>query len=115
MTLAAIVIGLLVMMWPVLTKVQYERLPELAMERKLWYQIALSLFLNWIIGMWRRFIRVFKGSYADFYLPIQAPSLCLESLGQHYLYVDTSMIHEPVLTFPQRISLNTALVSFSLE
>ncbi|KAK9897955.1 arsenical-resistance protein ACR3 [Cystobasidium minutum MCA 4210] len=45
-----IVIGLLVMMWPVLTKVQYERLPELAMERKLWYQIALSLFLNWVIG-----------------------------------------------------------------
>lgn len=46
----AIVIGLLVMMWPVLTKVQYERLPELVLERKLWYQIALSLFLNWIIG-----------------------------------------------------------------
>lgn len=46
----AIVIGLLVMMWPVLTKVQYERLPSLALERKLWYQIGISLILNWIIG-----------------------------------------------------------------
>lgn len=47
---AAIVIGLLVMMWPVLTKVQYERLPEIAREKKLWYQIGISLVLNWIIG-----------------------------------------------------------------
>lgn len=48
--LTAIVIGLLVMMWPVLTKVQYERLPELVRERKLWYQIGISLILNWVIG-----------------------------------------------------------------
>ncbi|KAK9893190.1 arsenical-resistance protein ACR3 [Cystobasidium minutum MCA 4210] len=45
-----IVIGLLVMMWPVLTKVQYERLPEIAREKKLWYQIGISLILNWVIG-----------------------------------------------------------------
>lgn len=49
------------MMWPVLTKVQYERLPELAMERKLWYQIALSLFLNWIIGGWQNLLGPEKG------------------------------------------------------
>lgn len=47
---SAIVIGLLVMMWPVLTKVQYERLPEIAREKKLWYQIGISLLLNWVIG-----------------------------------------------------------------
>lgn len=44
-------VGLLVMMWPVLTKVQYERLPSLARRRKLWYQIGVSLVLNWAVGM----------------------------------------------------------------
>lgn len=48
----AIVVGLLVMMWPVLTKVQYERLPEITRERRLWYQIGISLILNWLIGEW---------------------------------------------------------------
>lgn len=33
-----------------MTKVQYERLPFLFTERRLWVQIALSLVLNWIIG-----------------------------------------------------------------
>jgi len=47
---APIVVGLLVMMWPVLTKVQYERLPSIAKQRKLWYQIGVSLVLNWLIG-----------------------------------------------------------------
>lgn len=46
----AIVIGLLVMMWPVLTKVQYERLPEILSNRKIWVQIGISLVLNWLIG-----------------------------------------------------------------
>lgn len=48
--LSAIAIGLIVMMWPVLTKVQYETLPKLFKTRNLWYQITLSLFLNWIVG-----------------------------------------------------------------
>lgn len=38
------------MMWPVLTKVQYETLPKLFKSRELWSQIALSLFLNWVVG-----------------------------------------------------------------
>lgn len=67
----AIMIGLLVMMWPILTKgepmsrastttaredtglslsVQYERLPSMARERYLWKQVGISLVLNWIVG-----------------------------------------------------------------
>merc|ERR1711939_286329 len=30
--------------------VQYERLPAIARQRKLWYQIGVSLVLNWLIG-----------------------------------------------------------------
>lgn len=37
-------------MWPILTKVQYESLPRLFTTRNLYIHIALSLFLNWIIG-----------------------------------------------------------------
>jgi ACR3 family arsenite efflux pump ArsB len=47
---SAIAIGLVVMMWPVLTKVQYETLPKIFTSRKIWIQIGLSMFLNWIIG-----------------------------------------------------------------
>lgn len=45
-----IVIGLLVMMWPTLTKVQYEEFPQIFRQREIWRQIAVSLFLNWIVG-----------------------------------------------------------------
>lgn len=47
---APLAIGLIVMMWPILTKVQFERLPALARTGQLWTQILLSLVLNWIIG-----------------------------------------------------------------
>lgn len=47
---APLVVGLIVMMWPILTKVQYERLPKMFAARKLWYQLAMSLLLNWIVG-----------------------------------------------------------------
>ncbi|THU98381.1 arsenical-resistance protein [Dendrothele bispora CBS 962.96] len=59
-----IAIGLLVMMWPVLTKIQYETLPTMFRIRssssshnattnhssKIYTHILLSLFLNWILG-----------------------------------------------------------------
>ncbi|KAF8523291.1 sodium bile acid symporter family-domain-containing protein [Hysterangium stoloniferum] len=46
----AIAIGLVVMMWPVLTKVQYEILPATFNSRKIWIHICISLVLNWIVG-----------------------------------------------------------------
>jgi len=45
-----IAIGLIVMMWPILTKIQYESLPTLFSAPRIWIQIGISLFLNWIIG-----------------------------------------------------------------
>ena len=42
-----IAIGLLVMMYPVLAKVRYDRLDEVTADRKL---IVTSLLLNWLIG-----------------------------------------------------------------
>ena len=42
-----IAIGLLVMMYPVLAKVRYDRLDTVAGDRKL---MAASLFLNWVVG-----------------------------------------------------------------
>lgn len=38
------------MMWPILTKVQYESLHRLFKTRDLYIHILLSLVLNWIIG-----------------------------------------------------------------
>ena len=38
------------MMWPVLTKVEYERIPVLFRSRHLWVHIGISVVLNWIIG-----------------------------------------------------------------
>lgn len=38
------------MMWPVLTKVQYEKLPALFSSSKIWVQIGISVALNWIVG-----------------------------------------------------------------
>jgi hypothetical protein len=46
----AIAIGLIVMMWPILTKVQYETLPQLFSTSRIWTQIGISMFLNWIVG-----------------------------------------------------------------
>ncbi|KAF9467304.1 sodium bile acid symporter family-domain-containing protein [Collybia nuda] len=45
-----IAIGLIVMMWPILTKVQYEKLPTLFSTSRIWIQIGISLILNWIVG-----------------------------------------------------------------
>lgn len=45
-----LVIGLLVMMWPILCKVQYEQFGRMFRTWQLWRQIALSVLLNWIIA-----------------------------------------------------------------
>ncbi len=42
-----IAVGLLVMMYPVLAKVRYDRLDEVTTDRKL---VVSSLMLNWLIG-----------------------------------------------------------------
>lgn len=46
----AIVVGMIVMMWPALTKVQYEKLPKILTTKALWEQLVISLVINWIIG-----------------------------------------------------------------
>lgn len=43
-------IGLLVMMYPILCKVRYESLYHVFRERRIWVQIAFSIFVNWIIA-----------------------------------------------------------------
>ncbi|KAJ6608316.1 sodium bile acid symporter family-domain-containing protein [Mycena sp. CBHHK59/15] len=45
-----IVMGLIIMMWPLLTKVQYETLPQIFRSSGIWTHIGLSLFFNWIVG-----------------------------------------------------------------
>lgn len=37
-------------MWPVLTKVQYEALPKLFSEKRLWVHLGISFLLNWMMG-----------------------------------------------------------------
>lgn len=43
-------IGLLVMMYPILCKVQYETLHRVFRQRSLWVQIGFSVLLNWIVA-----------------------------------------------------------------
>ncbi|KIK73605.1 hypothetical protein PAXRUDRAFT_836229 [Paxillus rubicundulus Ve08.2h10] len=45
-----IAIGLIIMMWPILTKVRYEALGRTLLSKKLWLHMSISLVLNWIIG-----------------------------------------------------------------
>ncbi|KAK9762598.1 arsenicals resistance [Basidiobolus ranarum] len=45
-----IAIGLLVMMYPVLCKVQYEKMHKIFTQRQIWIQIVISMVLNWIVG-----------------------------------------------------------------
>ncbi|KAK0544675.1 arsenicals resistance [Tilletia horrida] len=47
---APLCVGLILMMTPILTKVQYERLPALLRTTRLRSQIGLSFFLNWFAG-----------------------------------------------------------------
>ncbi|KAK2464885.1 hypothetical protein APHAL10511_002961 [Amanita phalloides] len=45
-----IAIGLMVMMWPILTKVQYEKLPEIFSSTRIWIHIGISIALNWFFA-----------------------------------------------------------------
>ena len=45
-----IAIGLLVMMYPILCKVQYETLPQILTARSLWLHFAFSFVTNWIVA-----------------------------------------------------------------
>ncbi|KAF8448749.1 sodium bile acid symporter family-domain-containing protein [Boletus edulis BED1] len=45
-----IAIGLIVMMWPILTKVRYEALGHILFSKKLWIHMGISFILNWIVG-----------------------------------------------------------------
>ncbi|KAI4092925.1 MAG: hypothetical protein LQ339_007785 [Xanthoria mediterranea] len=42
--------GLLVMMYPLLCKIKFESLHHVFRTRKVWVQIAFSIFLNWLIA-----------------------------------------------------------------
>jgi len=46
----AICVGLLIMMYPILCKVQYETLPLILKARSLWMHFAFSIVLNWIVA-----------------------------------------------------------------
>ncbi|KAH6608444.1 arsenical-resistance [Trichoderma cornu-damae] len=45
-----VAVGLLVMMYPILCKVQYESLHELFSNKNLWKQIGFSVVVNWIVA-----------------------------------------------------------------
>ncbi|KAJ8454263.1 hypothetical protein ONZ51_g13128 [Trametes cubensis] len=47
---APIAAGLIVMMWPILTKVRYEALPALLLTRHMLQHVLLSLLLNWVLA-----------------------------------------------------------------
>ncbi|KAI0033195.1 arsenical-resistance protein ACR3 [Vararia minispora EC-137] len=47
---APIAVGLIVMMWPILTKVHFESLPGLFQTREHWKHISISIFVSWIAG-----------------------------------------------------------------
>jgi ACR3 family arsenite transporter len=48
--MTGIAVGLLVMMYPILCKVQYEILHRIFAHRGAWKQIGVSLFVNWIVA-----------------------------------------------------------------
>jgi ACR3 family arsenite transporter len=50
LTLSPVAIGLLVMMYPILCKIRFEKLHLLFSQRALWVQLLISLVLNWIVA-----------------------------------------------------------------
>ncbi|WFD45044.1 arsenicals resistance [Malassezia psittaci] len=47
---APLVVGMIMMMWPILTNVRYEKIPKMTRTWRLWNQIVFSLGVNWIIA-----------------------------------------------------------------
>ena len=45
-----LVVGLLVMMYPILCKVKYESLHLVFAHRQIWVQLGFSIFVNWIVA-----------------------------------------------------------------
>ncbi|KAL4262288.1 arsenical resistance-3 (ACR3) family protein [Pleurotus pulmonarius] len=45
-----VMIGLLLMMWPVLTKIKYECLGRVLSSRRIWLHMVISFVLNWIVA-----------------------------------------------------------------
>ena len=45
-----VAVGLLVMMYPILCKVQYERLHHIFREKHVWIHLAFSVVVNWLIA-----------------------------------------------------------------
>ncbi|TIB77627.1 arsenical-resistance protein [Wallemia mellicola] len=45
-----ILVGLLLMIWPALSKVNWEKLVDLSRELKLWIHVGMSIIINWIIS-----------------------------------------------------------------
>ncbi|KAK2042991.1 arsenical-resistance protein [Colletotrichum somersetense] len=45
-----VAIGLLVMMYPILCKVQYEKLHDVFRTREIWIQLGFSVIINWVIA-----------------------------------------------------------------
>ncbi|SCZ90607.1 BZ3500_MvSof-1268-A1-R1_Chr1-3g02096 [Microbotryum saponariae] len=46
----ALMIGLLVMIWPAMSKVQWEAIPDLFRSRSIYIHLGISLVLNWIVA-----------------------------------------------------------------
>ena len=45
-----IAVGLLVMMYPILCKVQYETLHKLFKYKSLWVHLGFSVLINWVVA-----------------------------------------------------------------
>ncbi|GKT89653.1 arsenical-resistance protein [Colletotrichum tofieldiae] len=45
-----VAVGLLVMMYPILCKVQYEKLHDVFRTREIWIQLGFSVIINWVIA-----------------------------------------------------------------
>jgi ACR3 family arsenite transporter len=61
-----IAVGLLVMMYPILCKVQYEKLHEVFGGRQVWVQLGFSVVVNWIVAPFIMVCFVF----CFFYVPL---------------------------------------------